>query len=1225
MRNLKFSMPIRLVSLVVALLLLISIFPMSIFATDKDVAAVNADIDAVPVGEVADVTDDGTITIYFQNNWMWPDANIYYWGSKTATNPSWTGIALTEAVATTEEGYTIYKFELPADVEGFLFNGTGENGFEQSDDIKDGWYDGICYYMTYDADTNTKPCGSYEYVVVEPTPPSIFESITYTDSKGGTLTPDNNVLPWVNDEVMISIKVKENSGISKVTVDGEEATKNGDLYTYIAKNSNSAKIFAIVATDADGNVIAQETTDRIQIDKTDPSIEEIKYYKGGKELDQNDLNNGYFHWTNADITVKFKVTDLAINQQEVKVNGKIATSSEDGIYSYTFSEDCNGTFKISATDEAGNNTEVDTIGISIDKTAPEIYDVKYYAGKEELTPEKGVLPWTNKEVTVKFKIFEAPAENCGSGIVNDSVTVDGKSKGITLTDGVYSYTETVKDEMNFEKILPIFVQDCAGNQGTVDTSEIRIDKIKPVISEITYTDSDGNTLTPDKEGNLPWTNKNVTASFTVTDEDSGINVVEIGDTKLTTPTPDKNGVYSYTYTFDAAENSVLEVEKMAITATDNAGNSAGADENNTAKVRIENIAPVAEAYIFPISAKDVLNFLSFGIYGNSDEVQVTVRAYDEHSDIKEVYLYYKDGTQVDSPVVNEQLEKLGTSRRYVTFTLSGVYVDLRAVAVDNAGNISDGLNFSNGKKYFSEATDDLAELFGASFDEANFDQASFDECTPGEIVVSKEQPNIKFTPLFPKDEDGNITGKVVKIDKVDWYNCAVSMKTEIEALNTKLKEAHITRDASVDDYDYDEKFDFTKEATTKYSDTFNAAGDGYNKITVTAQSNNTQSSTGSYEYYIDTTAPVIKEIKYTDGKGNKLSGSEELSWVDSNVTVDFTVEEQGSGIKVVRISDTELTPVSVENGVYSYSYTIDVDDADTFADGFTIYAEDNVGFTDRENTSTIHIDKINPVISDVNYTDDKGNVLDPAEDLAWINKDVIVEFTVKEKGSGIKVVKIGDAELTPVSENNGIYRYSYTVKVADADSFVGDFVICAEDNVGFTDEETTSNIRIDKIKPVVETFTFEKTAETVISFLTFGIYSCEDIKVTVKATDEVDSSGIKSIALYDGETLIDSKAYDGTSSDISEVFTLAEGRYTNINAVVKDSANNSSGKTDMDNNNAYASQDEVYQIASPDEIVVSGEQAEITFAPDSDVIDIDGEDWYNCPVSVKTDIDALNT
>ena len=105
---------------------------------------------------------DGTFTIYFENNWSWTGASIYYWGSTTATNPAWPGIALTEKVGKSADNHDIYKIVIPSDITGMIFNGTGGYGFEQSADITD-IKNGYCYYMTYDGVTNTKPCGSYEY------------------------------------------------------------------------------------------------------------------------------------------------------------------------------------------------------------------------------------------------------------------------------------------------------------------------------------------------------------------------------------------------------------------------------------------------------------------------------------------------------------------------------------------------------------------------------------------------------------------------------------------------------------------------------------------------------------------------------------------------------------------------------------------------------------------------------------------------------------------------------------------------------------------------------------------------------------------------------------------------------------------------------------------------------------------------------------------------------
>ncbi len=139
-------------------------------ATSDETTTAPAETTTAPAEEA------DTITIYFENNWKWPDAKIYYWGSTTHENPAWSGIALTNVVGQNDAGYDIYEIVIPADITGIIFNGTGEYGAEQSADITEGWYDGICYYMTYDSATNTKPCGSYDYKVPEETTTAPAES-----------------------------------------------------------------------------------------------------------------------------------------------------------------------------------------------------------------------------------------------------------------------------------------------------------------------------------------------------------------------------------------------------------------------------------------------------------------------------------------------------------------------------------------------------------------------------------------------------------------------------------------------------------------------------------------------------------------------------------------------------------------------------------------------------------------------------------------------------------------------------------------------------------------------------------------------------------------------------------------------------------------------------------------------------------------------------------------
>ena len=106
-------------------------------------------------------------TIYFENNWHWPDAAIHYWGSEKVAETSWPGMALTNKVGQNSTGNDIYEIEIPSDIDGFCFTGTGQYGFEQSNDVEaENIEYNVCYYMMY-SDENGKYVEYYAYPPVE--------------------------------------------------------------------------------------------------------------------------------------------------------------------------------------------------------------------------------------------------------------------------------------------------------------------------------------------------------------------------------------------------------------------------------------------------------------------------------------------------------------------------------------------------------------------------------------------------------------------------------------------------------------------------------------------------------------------------------------------------------------------------------------------------------------------------------------------------------------------------------------------------------------------------------------------------------------------------------------------------------------------------------------------------------------------------------------------------
>ncbi len=85
-----------------------------------------------------------TMTVYFQNNWMWTDICAYWW----VGGAEWPGEAA-ELVGN-DGTYDIYAVTVPTTVAGIIFNGNdaGTGSLNQTPDIEDA-ADGNCYYMIW--------------------------------------------------------------------------------------------------------------------------------------------------------------------------------------------------------------------------------------------------------------------------------------------------------------------------------------------------------------------------------------------------------------------------------------------------------------------------------------------------------------------------------------------------------------------------------------------------------------------------------------------------------------------------------------------------------------------------------------------------------------------------------------------------------------------------------------------------------------------------------------------------------------------------------------------------------------------------------------------------------------------------------------------------------------------------------------------------------------------
>lgn len=190
-------------------------------------------------------------------------------------------------------------------------------------------------------------------------------------------------------------------------------------------------------------------------------------------------------------------------------------------------------------------------------------------------------------------------------------------------------------------------------------------------------------------------------------------------------------------------------------------------------------------------------------------------------------------------------------------------------------------------------------------------------------------------------------------------------------------------------------------------------------------------------------------------------------------------------------------------------------------------------------------------VEEPSFTPDKTS--DNNDNNDYYSCDGCFSFEVKDDLSGIKSVKAyldgNEVQLVRTdekSEKTATFDEAYfdkeaegiksTVKSASFKYTATElkdgkhtFYARVENNSGIVTESADKRIFIDKTVPEVKKFRFEdglNADDKILSFLTFGIYHNDKIKVTVSATDETVNgvaTGVKAITLYNGAKEIETK------------------------------------------------------------------------------------------------------
>ena len=610
---------------------------------------------------------------------------------------------------------------------------------------------------------------------------------------------------------------------------------------------------------------------------------------------------------------------------------------------------------------------------------------------------------------------------------------------------------------------------------------------------------------------------------------------------------------------------------------------------------VDSTAPEITSFEFATVESDVdkvLSFLTFGIY-NNDQVVVTVNAEDKNisSGIKKISLYNGD-TLLNTQEFGEYI-----SNGSATFTLnkSDELYKLYAVAEDKADNC--------GKKWTFNLKDHNENCYKPI--EYNPDKGN----TLPELVSYGGIDKFSDLTVTPENFKHQVGGLFSYKEKGELFNITLS-----ESLSA-LSEATVTvnKDGSEKEFSdtitfdttskYAKKEDCKLDYDLKLAEVFDAIGvsgsdiTGNYTITVVATNNAGESKVFTYDFSIDNTAPkpekftisgesaTDKILKFlTFGIYSKNSIGIEVSATDdkpSSGIATYALYDKKDG-EYSKIGDSTDGKFKIDSRDKAYNLFVTVTDKfDNTSNYYTfIYTGDKSGeykatdladatevvrydgkdkFSDlavtpenfKHQTDKLFSYKENGELFNIKLSESLSAL---SEATVTVNKDGsekefsdTISFDTTSKDAKKEDCKLDyDLNLSKVFEQIGVKDEAISGKYT--------ITVVATNNAGVSSEPYKYDFSIDNTAPMVTKFRFEdgsSAGDKLLSFLTFGIYHNDAIKVTVSAKDvEINNatSGMDNyeenhakIELYNGDTAIDgSYSYSYEDGVLSRTFMLSD-------------------------------------------------------------------------------------
>lgn len=713
-------------------------------------------------------------------------------------------------------------------------------------------------------------------------------------------------------------------------------------------------------------------------------------------------------------------------------------------------------------------------------------------------------------------------------------------------------------------------------------------------------------------------------------------------------------------------------------------------------LKIDDKIPTVENISFKAvetNGDKVLKFLTFGIY-SKNEIEVTVKVKDEglySSGISKIELYNEE-EKINSAAVD--------ANGNATFTLEKIddIYNLKIKAIDNVGHDSKVVGVSDISVFEEVEKDQYVQHEVSKNSEGKFEIVSTGK------AAYVEEPS--FTPNNHKNQFTSDSKDYYSCDGCfsfevkDDLSGIKSVKAyldgnEVQLVRTDEKsEETATFDEAYFDREAEGIKSTVKSASFKYTAT--ELKDGKHTFYAVVE-NNSGIVTKSADkiIFIDKTVPEVKKFHFKDGSN---AGDKILSFLtfgiyhNDKIKVTVTAEDPvvdgvSSGVKSITLYNGENTikPDKFENNQAEFTLN-----CDSKSYKLSATATDKVGNISKywtfngldKSSKKGYFHNLSPydkaptwdnfeVVATDKQPEVKINDIAPLEKTSkypdngnmYFSSGANIKFTVEDKISGIKNVEVyldgddgtvGPLQLTTESENHPasydqIKTESGVFSCSTGDLSEGKYTIriYAQNNSGNSLEDSSMTFYVDKTPSEITGFTFsanKSATNKLLSFLTFGIYRNEEIKVTVTAKDPAVnyvSSGVKSITLYNGEDEIKPDKYGNNQA----YFTLpnSDSAY-HIYATTTDNVGNKGKFYTFNTKNfgaayrkesvtfdgsclsPYDTEDAVKE-AQLTEIVSSNQKPEIkdfklSATNELDAVNLNGNNWYSSDVNTNFTVDG---